>query len=142
MEWTPTPSDWIAIGALGVSLYAAYMARQAHSWKREDRLRDEVRVVVHRHEYQYDAVLVALRNDGTRTAESPRLDPQSVLGFAVVGGLIALRWAPGQILDFRYEKPPTRRPMETLRLEWEGPGVGHQTLTLPPPAGKESTSSH
>lgn len=123
MEW----ESWLTIGmsaaALAVAVHAELRLRRA---ERRERVRFEVQSVS---EPGSDGWLtVTLVNRGTDKVEYPRVDPDSLTGFAVRPHT-RFFVDPGGTFQFEY-LPTLKRHPEEFAITWDKPGNGRQVLNL------------
>lgn len=134
MEW----NDWAAISlsviAILFSVSAELRSRKNQKVKDAEVERSKVKFECTKSQLRYGKY-VELRfvNRGTETAINVRVDPTSALSVAMHGMTQKLRVEPNGLFGVSYIDPSGESDrLQVIALLWDSPGVGRQTITLPP----------
>lgn len=128
----------VAVAALVVAISAEVRSRKNQKIRDRELERSKVRFEctksVLRHNKYVDLHFV---HTGTESASTVALDSDSVMSVAIHGVPFEFNSEPGKPFEFSYVDPGRVGRLKSVVLTWKGPGVGRQTVPIPPLEGSE-----
>lgn len=123
----------VAAAALAVAISAEVRSRKNQKIQDKELERSKVRFkctksVLRHNEY----IELHFVHTGIEPASTVTLDPDSVITVAIRGIPFELNSEPGKPFEFSYVDPGGIGRLKSVVLTWKGPGVGRQTVPIPP----------
>lgn len=133
----------VAVAALAVAISAEVRSRKNQQVQDKELERSKVQFRCTKSVLCYNEYIeLHFVHTGTEPASTVTVDPDSVMKVAMRGVPFELNSEPGKPFEFSYVDPGDIGRLKSVVLTWKGPGVGRQTVPIPPlEAGEPGSSS-